>query len=71
METYSTEKRNKKVYTEDDVKSLVETNRILKDHLEFLRAKVRKSENLLELYIRAQEAKEDSRNNINKNYSLN
>jgi hypothetical protein len=69
METYSREKRKAKVYTEEDVKSLVETNRILKEHLDFLRVKLRKSENLLELYIRAQEAKEDSRNKIN--YSLN
>lgn len=56
------------VYSEEEIRSLIETNKILKEHAEFLRVKLRNAENLLELYVKTQEEHEDLKN---KNYSLN
>jgi len=44
---------NGKVYSQKDVESLIESNRILKEHLEFLRIKYKNANNLLDLYITA------------------
>jgi hypothetical protein len=57
---------NRKTFSEEDVKSLLESNRILKEHLDFLRTKLKKTECLLQLYIKAEQKKD-----ITLNYSLN
>jgi len=71
VESFNTKHKNWR-YSEEDVRSLVECNRILKEHLEFLRAKLKKTENLLELYIRAEQEKENDDTDFRKiTYSLN
>jgi len=62
-------KHKTQTYSEDDIRSLVECNKILKEHLEFLRTKLKKTENLLELYIRAVKEEEEERSLTN--YPLN
>lgn len=71
VESFNAKRKNRKTFSEEDVRSLLESNRILKEHLEFLRAKLKKTESLLELYIKAEQKKEKEKKDITINYSLN
>jgi hypothetical protein len=68
METH----RNKrKQVSEKDVQDLLSCNRMLKEHLDFLRAKLSKTEAILEMYIKAVEKEDEKKLTITNTFSLN
>lgn len=56
------QKAKKRKVSETDIETLIECNRILKEHLDFLRAKLNKTEAVLDMYIKATEENEKSEN---------
>jgi hypothetical protein len=68
METH----RNKRTQvSEKDVQDLLSCNRMLKEHLDFLRAKLSKTEAILEMYIKAVEKEDEKKLTITNTFSLN
>jgi hypothetical protein len=68
METH----RNKrKQVSEKDVQDLLSCNQMLKEHLDFLRAKLSKTEAILEMYIKAVEKEDEKKLTITNTFSLN
>ncbi len=53
-----TTKKSKKNLSETDVEALVKCNQMLKEHLDYLRAKLSKTEAILEMCIKAVEEEE-------------
>jgi hypothetical protein len=45
-------------YSDKEIQSLIECNKILKEHVEFLRVKLKNAETLLELYLSIMESEE-------------
>jgi hypothetical protein len=63
---------SKRKVSETDVQALVNCNKMLKDHLDFLRAKLSKTEAILEMYIKAVEQEEErSIKHVKPIFSLN
>lgn len=60
MEAIKKDKKRK--VSETDIQALIECNRILKEHLDFLRAKLNKTEAVLDMYIKATEENEKAEN---------
>ena len=56
------QKAKKRKVSETDIQALIECNRILKEHLDFLRAKLNKTEAVLGMYIKATEENEKAEN---------
>lgn len=54
------QKTRKRKATQVDVEALIECNRILKEHLDYLRARLNKTEAVLEMYIQATDVNEKS-----------
>lgn len=48
--------------SQKEIESLIECNKILKEHIDFLRAKLKNAESLLELYLSTMESDEDENN---------
>ncbi len=68
METH----RNKrKQVSEKDVQDLLSCNQMLKEHLDFLRAKLSKTEAILEMYIKAVEKEDEKKLTITNTFTLN
>jgi len=63
---------SKRKISETDVQALVKRNKMLNDHLDFLRAKLSKTEAILEMCIKAVEKEEPKRIKlVNQTFSLN
>ena len=68
----SRKQTSKRKVSETDVQALVNCNKMLKDHLDFLRAKLSKTEAILEMYIKAVEQEEErSIKHVKPIFSLN
>lgn len=68
----SRKQMSKRKVSETDVQALVNCNKMLKDHLDFLRAKLSKTEAILEMYIKAVEKEEERSIKLTKTiFSLN
>jgi hypothetical protein len=68
----SQKQTSKRKVSETDVQALANCNKILKDHLDFLRAKLSKTEAILEMYIKAVEKEEErSIKIVKQTFSLN
>lgn len=60
-------KQKSKKLSETDVEALIVTNRILKDHLDYLRAKLSKTEAILEMFINAVDKEDEKQDPISLN----
>jgi hypothetical protein len=58
-----TTKKSKKNLSETDVEALIKCNQMLKEHLDYLRAKLSKTEAILEMCIKAVEQEEKGQQN--------